>query len=200
MSSTNDKDLSDDKASVWKSEVKSESPLHDDPELPIEGQDISWKIKEECCPCDGSSTVSGPWPSDFTASDSGESTHCFDGAFRHMTSLKEDDVLENTVQPSMCIVCRIEFPSQADLDVHTLSHVTENPQTSPDKDPSVATREQSSTQTRCTTCKISFKKKTNLNVHIDRFHTCKKEYKCPVCGKGFLVYRNMMKHNNDYDY
>ena len=193
MSSTNYKDLSDNKPSVWKSEVKSESTLHDDPELPIEGQDISQEIKE-CCPCDGSFTVSGPWPSDFTTSDSGESTHCFDDGFHHVTSVKEDDVLEQTVQPSMCIVCGIEFPSQADLDVHTLSHVTENPQISPEKDPSAATRKQSSTQTRCTICKILFKKKRHYDVHIDKFHTCKKKYKCPTCGKGFLFYRNMMKH------
>ena len=193
MSSTNDEDLSDNKASVWKSEVRSESTLHDVPELPIEGQDISQEIKE-CCPCDWSSTVSGPWPSNFTASETGESTHCFDDAFRHMTSVKEDDVLENTVQPSMCIVCGKEFPSQAELDVHTLSHVTENPQISPEKDPSAATRERSSTQTRCTICKILFKKKRHYDVHIDKFHTCKKKYKCPVCGKGFLNCNNLLKH------
>ena len=184
----------------WKTE-SSNSPCEDPIVSIVEGEEFLSDIKEDKYASDGSSTVSGPWPSD-----SEEDGSNFVDGNNFTVPLKDKGVPESSLQTFLCIVCGQEFASQSDLEVHTKTHVIEPPQRPQTQHASQRyCREQSfsrqgSKVNNCAICKILFRIPSHLKAHNYKVHTCKKKHKCITCGRGFLKFYNLIEHRKKHPY
>lgn len=54
----------------------------------------------------------------------------------------------------------------------------------------------------CSKCNRRFKRKWELNVHYKAYHTNERNFKCEICGKGFLIKQllkyHQARHAKDY--
>ncbi|XP_012260938.2 zinc finger protein 724-like [Athalia rosae] len=78
-------------------------------------------------------------------------------------------------RPHTCCVCGRSFSELLDMELHKAGHGGGKPR-------------------KCDYCKDSFRKLSELNHHIQRFHTFEKQYKCMFCPKEFYSMYNLKQH------
>ena len=198
----NGKELVDSKDFVPNPGLKTESlnsPCEDPVLSVLEGEEFLWDIKDDHYASDGSSTVSGPWPSDSEEDDSN-----FVDGDNFTVLVKEKGISESSLQTFLCIVCGQEFASQSDLELHTKTHVVEPPQRpQPQHASQNSCREQPFSQQgleakNCAICEITFMFPCQLKAHNEEVHACEKNHKCITCGRGFLKFYNLIKHRYEH--